>query len=181
MISITEKLLEERVISISGEIDDIMADAVIKQMLYLEAQAPDKDIYLYINSPGGSISAGLAIYDTMQYITCDVVTICMGMAASMASFLLAGGTQGKRFALPNVDIMIHQPLGGISGQASDIVIVSEHITNLRQRINRILAKACGQTLKKIAADSERDHWLTSEEALKYGIIDKVIVNRKENT
>jgi ATP-dependent Clp protease protease subunit len=174
---IYSRLLKERIIFISGEIENNMADLVVAQLLYLEAEDPTKDIQIYINSPGGSVSAGFAIYDTMQYIKCDVSTMCIGLAASMGAFLLAAGTKGKRFSLPNSDIMIHQPLGGAQGQASDIQIHAEKILEVRQRINKILAERTGQDLEKVEKDTDRDYYLNPEEAVEYGLIDKVVTNR----
>ncbi|MBL7575933.1 ATP-dependent Clp protease, protease subunit [Peptoniphilus asaccharolyticus DSM 20463] len=174
---IYSRLLKERIIFLTGEINDQVADLVVAQLLFLEAEDNTKDIQIYINSPGGSVSAGFAIYDTMQYIKCDVSTICMGMAASMGAFLLIAGTKGKRFALPNADIMIHQPLGGAQGQATDIKIQAEKILKVRERLNKILSERTGQPLDKIELDTDRDYYLTAEEALEYGIIDKVIEKR----
>ena len=170
---IFSRLLKERIIFISGEINDTLANSVIASLLYLDSISHD-DISIYINSPGGSVSSGLAIYDTMQFISSDVSTICVGMAASMGAFLLSSGTIGKRFALPNSDIMIHQPLGGAEGQASDIKITSDHIVSLRKRLNKILAKNTKQTLRKIEKDTERDYYLDAREALEYGLVDKII-------
>src|SRR5690606_30027614 len=174
---IYSRLLKERIIFLGDEVNNVTANLVVAQLLFLEAEDPDKDIQLYINSPGGSVSAGFAIYDTMQYIKPDVSTICMGMAASMGAFLLAAGTKGKRFALPNADIMIHQPLGGAKGQAEDIRIQAEKIIEIRERINRILAERTGQPLEKVAKDTDRDYYMTAEEAKKYGIIDEVITRK----
>lgn len=174
---IFSRLLNDRIIMLSDEVNDATASLVVAQLLYLEGQDPDKDVHLYINSPGGSISAGMAIYDTMQFIKCDVSTICIGMAASMGSFLLAAGTKGKRLALPNSEIMIHQPLGGAQGQASDIKIQAEHILFIRNRMNSLLAQMTGQSLKVIEKDTDRDNWMTAEDAVKYGLIDKVIEKR----
>ena len=174
---IYSRLLKDRIIFASGEVNDTMADLIVAQLLFLESEDPNKDIQLYINSPGGSVSAGFAIYDTMNYIKPDVSTICIGMAASMGAFLLASGAKGKRFALPNSDIMIHQPSGGAQGQASDIQINAEKILKIRQKLNEILAERTGQDLEKIERDTDRDYWLTSEEAKKYGLIDKVIEKR----
>jgi len=171
---IYSRLLKDRVIFLGSQIDDNVANLVIAQMLFLEAEDPDKDIRLYINSPGGSVSAGLAIYDTMQYLCCDVSTICIGMAASMGAFLLTAGAPGKRFALPNSEIMIHQPLGGAQGQASDIEIHARHILKTRDKINNILAERTGQSLKKIQKDTDRDFFMSAEEAQNYGIVDQVI-------
>ena len=170
---IFSRLLKERIIFISGEINDALANSVIASLLYLDSISHD-DISIYINSPGGSVSSGLAIYDTMQFISSDVSTICVGMAASMGAFLLSSGTIGKRFALPNSDIMIHQPLGGAEGQASDIKITSDHILLLRKKLNKILAKNTKQTLRKIEKDTERDYYLDAKEALEYGLVDQII-------
>ena len=177
---IYSRLLKDRIIFLSGEVEDNMANTIVAQMLFLEAEDPDKDIYLYINSPGGVVTAGMAIYDTIQYIKCDVSTICMGMAASMGSFLLSSGTKGKRFALPNSEILIHQPLiagGGISGQCTDIKIHSDHMVKTREKLNRILAQNTGKPIEQINIDTERDNYMTAQEALEYGLIDKVITNR----
>lgn len=171
---IYSRLLKERIIMLTDEVNDTTASLVVSQLLFLESEDPKKDIYLYINSPGGSISAGLAIYDTMQYIKCDVSTICIGMAASMGAFLLAGGTKGKRFALPNAEVMIHQPLGGSKGQATEIEIAAKHILRTKERLTRIIAENCGRTYEECLADMERDNWKTAEEALEYGLIDKII-------
>ncbi|HHT66506.1 MAG: ATP-dependent Clp endopeptidase proteolytic subunit ClpP [Caldicoprobacterales bacterium] len=175
---IYSRLLKERIIFLGEEINDVTASLVVAQMLFLESEDPDKDIKLYINSPGGMISAGFAIYDTMQYIKCDVSTICIGMAASMGAFLLAAGTKGKRFALPNSEIMIHQPLGGTRGQASDIAIHAEHILKMKQNLNRILSERTGQPLEKIEKDTDRDNFMSAEAAKEYGLIDEVIAPRK---
>ena len=172
------RLLKDRIIFLGSEITDDEANLVIAQMLFLEADDPDKDIYLYINSPGGSVSAGLAIYDTMQYIKCEVNTICMGMAASMGAFLLAAGAKGKRKALPNSEIMIHQPSGGASGQASDVKIHAEHIIRTRQKLNEILAERTGKSVEQVAVDTERDNYLSAEAALEYGLIDEIIPARR---
>jgi len=174
---IYSRLLEDRIIFLSGEIDDAVANTVVAQLIYLEAKDPSKDISLYINSPGGSVSAGLAIYDTMNYIKCDVSTICIGMAASMGAFLLSSGAKGKRFALPNSEIMIHQPLGGAQGQASDIKIAAEHILRTKKKLNRILAENSGKPIEQIERDTDRDNYLSAEEALNYGLIDKVFFKR----
>ena len=176
---IYSRLLNDRIIFLADEVNDVTASLVVAQMLYLEAQDPDKDIYFYINSPGGSISAGMAIYDTMNYVKCDVSTICIGMAASMGAFLLSSGAKGKRFALPNSEIMIHQPLGGAKGQASDIKIHADHILKTRDKLNRMLASHTGQPLEVIEKDTERDNFMTADEAMAYGLIDKVIT-KKEN-
>ena len=174
---IYSRLLEDRIIFLSGEIDDAVANTVVAQLIYLEAKDPQKDISLYINSPGGSVSAGLAIYDTMNYIKCDVSTICIGMAASMGAFLLSSGQKGKRYALPNSEIMIHQPLGGAQGQASDIKIAAEHILKTKRKLNEILALNSGKPLAQIEKDTDRDNYLSANEALEYGLIDKVFVKR----
>lgn len=174
---IFSRLLNDRIIVLSDEVNDATASVVIAQLLYLEGQDAEKDISLYINSPGGSVSAGLAIYDTMQYIKCDVSTICMGMAASMGAFLLSSGAKGKRFALPNAEIMIHQPLGQARGQASDIIIHADHIKFTRERLNKILAENTNQPLEIIERDTERDNFMTAEAAAKYGLVDKVITKR----
>ena len=174
---IFSRLLNDRIIVLSDEVNDATASLVVAQLLYLEGQDSEKDISLYINSPGGSVSAGLAIYDTMQYIKCDVSTICMGMAASMGAFLLSSGAKGKRFALPNSEIMIHQPLGGAQGQASDIKIAAEHILRTRDKLNKILAENTSKPIEQIAVDTERDNWLSAQEAMDYGIVDKVFYKR----
>ncbi len=174
---IYSRLLKDRIVFLSEEVNDITASLVVAQMLFLEAEDPDKDISFYINSPGGSVTAGMAIYDTMQYIKCDVSTICIGMAASMGAFLLTAGAKGKRYALPNAEIMIHQPLGGTQGQATDIQIHAEHILKIKEKLNKILSERTGQTLEQIKADTERDNFMDSYEAKEYGLIDKVIVNR----
>ena len=174
---IYSRLLKDRIIFLDHEVTDLSASLVVAQMLFLEAEDPDKDIQLYINSPGGSVTAGMAIYDTMQFIKCDVSTNCIGMAASMGAFLLAGGAKGKRFALPNAEIMIHQPLGGAKGQATEIEIAAKHILQTKEKLNRILAENCGQPYDIVAADTERDNWKTAEEAKAYGLIDEVITKR----
>ena len=174
---IFSRLLNDRIIMLNEEVNSTTASLVVAQLLYLEGQDPNKDISLYINSPGGSVTDGLAIYDTMQYIKCDVSTICMGMAASMGAFLLAAGTKGKRYALPNSDIMIHQPSGGARGQATDIEIHTKHILHTKQKLNEILAKNTGQPIEVIANDTERDNFMTAQQALEYGLIDKVIDKR----
>ena len=174
---IYSRLLNDRIIFLSDEVNDTTASRVVAQLLFLESQDPDKDIMLYINSPGGSVSAGFAIFDTMNYIKCDVCTICVGMAASMGAFLLAAGTPGKRWALPNSEIMIHQPLGGMQGQASDIKIHADHILRTRQKLNEILARETGKTVEQIALDTERDNFMSAAEAAEYGLIDKVIEKR----
>lgn len=174
---IFSRLLNDRIILLSDQVNDTTASLVVAQLLFLEGQDPDKDIHLYINSPGGSISAGMAIYDTMQFIKCDVSTICVGLAASMGSFLLAAGAPGKRLALPNSEIMIHQPLGGAQGQASDIKIQADHILFIRNRMNNLLSQMTGQPLEVIERDTDRDNWMTAEDAVKYGIIDKIVEKR----
>ena len=174
---IYSRLLNERIVFLADEVNDVTASLVVAQLLYLESEDPDADISLYINSPGGSVTAGLAIYDTMNFIKCDVSTICVGMAASMGAFLLSSGAKGKRLALPNSEIMIHQPSGGSQGQATDIKIQAEHILKIKDRLNRILADNTGRSIDIIAADTERDNFMTAEEALEYGLIDKVIANR----
>lgn len=174
---IFSRLLNDRIIILSEEVNDTTASLVVAQMLFLEAQDPDKDIALYINSPGGSVTAGMAIYDTMNYVKCDVSTICIGMAASMGAFLLSSGAKGKRFALPNSEIMIHQPLGGFKGQASDIKIHADLILRTKDKLNRILAENTGNDYEKVCADTDRDYFMTAEEALSYGIIDKIMTKR----
>ena len=174
---IFSRLLNDRIIVLSDEVNDATASLVVAQLLYLEGQDPEKDISLYINSPGGSVSAGFAIYDTMQYIKCDVSTICMGMAASMGAFLLSSGAKGKRIALPNSEIMIHQPLGGAQGQATEIEIAAQHILRTKKKLNAILAENTGKTIEQIAADTDRDNWLTAQEAQEYGLVDKVLYKR----
>ena len=171
------RLLKERIIFLGEEVNDVTAGLVVSQLLFLESEDPDKDINLYINSPGGSVTAGMAIYDTMQYVKCDVSTMCMGMAASMGAFLLSGGTKGKRLALPNAEIMIHQPSGGAQGQATEIEIAAEHILRTKKKLNTILSENTGQPYETIVKDTERDNWLTAQEALEYGLIDKVMENR----
>ena len=175
---IYSRLLKDRIIFLGGEVTDDEANLIVAQMLFLEADDPDKDISLYINSPGGSITAGMAIYNTMQYIRCDVSTICIGMAASMGAFLLAAGAKGKRRALPNGEILIHQPLGGARGQATEVAIHAEQLIKTREKMNKILAERTGQTVEQIALDTERDHYMTAEEALKYGLIDEIIPPRR---
>ena len=173
---IYSRLLKERIIFLGEDVNDVSASVVVAQLLFLEADDPDKDIQLYINSPGGSVTAGLAIYDTMQYIKCDVSTVCIGMAASMGAFLLAGGKKGKRFALPNAEIMIHQPSGGAQGQATEVQISAEHILRTKQKLNEILAANTGQDIDTVKADTERDNFMSAEEAKAYGLIDEVIAN-----
>ena len=174
---IFSRLLNDRIVMLTDEVNDVTSSLVVAQLLYLEGQDPAKDISLYINSPGGSVTAGLAIYDTMQYIKCDVSTICMGLAASMGAFLLTAGAKGKRYALPNSDIMIHQPSGGTQGQATDIKIQADHMLHIKKRLNEILSERTGQPLEVIMRDTERDNFMTAEEAVQYGLIDKVITNR----
>ena len=176
---IYSRLLKDRIIFLGEEVNDTSASIVVAQLLFLEAEDPEKDIHLYINSPGGSVTAGMAIYDTMQYIKCDVSTVCIGMAASMGAFLLAGGAKGKRFALPNAEIMIHQPLGGAQGQATEIEIAAKHILQTKEKLNRILAENCNQPYDVIAADTDRDNWKTAEEAKAYGLIDQVIAYKTD--
>lgn len=176
---IYSRLLKERIIFLGEEVNDVTASLVVAQLLFLESEDPEKDIHLYINSPGGVITAGMAIYDTMQFIKCDVSTVCIGMAASMGAFLLAGGAKGKRMALPNAEIMIHQPAGGAQGQATEIEITAKHILATKEKMNRILAENTGQDFEVIAADTERDNWKTAEEALQYGLIDRIITNHAE--
>ena len=176
---IYSRLLKERIIFLGEEVNETTASLTVAQLLFLEAEDPEKDIQLYINSPGGSVTAGMAIYDTMRYIKCDVSTICIGMAASMGAFLLAGGTMVNRLELPNEEIMIHQPLGGAQGQASEIEIAAKHILRTKQKLNSILAENCGQPYDVIAADTERDNWKSAEEAMQYGLIDKVITDRAD--
>ena len=174
---IYSRLLKERIIFLGEEVNDVTASLIVAQMLFLEAEDPEKDICIYINSPGGSVTAGMAIYDTMQYIKPDVSTICVGMAASMGAFLLSSGTKGKRYALPNAEIMIHQPLGGVNGQAEDIKIHAEWILKTREKLNRILAANSGQPLEKVEKDTDRDHFMSADEACTYGLIDKVITSK----
>ena len=174
---IYSRLLEDRIVMLSGEIDDATANTVVAQLIYLEAKDPDKDICLYINSPGGSVTAGLAIYDTMNYVKCDVSTICIGLAASMGAFLLSSGKKGKRYALPNSEIMIHQPLGGAQGQASDIKIQADHILKIKAKLNKILSENTGKDIDQVEKDTDRDNYLSAEEALSYGLIDKIYYTR----
>ena len=174
---IYSRLLKDRIIFLGEEVNETTASLVVAQLLFLESEDPNKDINMYINSPGGSVTAGMAIYDTMQYIKCDVSTMCIGMAASMGAFLLAGGTKGKRMALPNAEIMIHQPLGGAQGQATEIEIAAKHILHTKEKLNRMLAENTGQPYDVIAADTERDNWKTAQEALEYGLIDTIVTHR----
>lgn len=175
---IYSRLLKDRIIMLSGPIDDVVANSIIAQLLFLDAQDPEKDIYLYINSPGGSVSAGLAIYDTMNFINADVQTIVIGMAASMGAFLLSSGEKGKRYALPNSEVMIHQPLGGAQGQATEIEIAAKHILSTKERLNKILAANTGQSIKTIAKDTDRDNYMSAQDAVKYGLVDAVMENAK---
>lgn len=177
---IYSRLLKERIIFLGEEVNEVTASLIVAQLLFLEAEDPEKDIQFYINSPGGSVTAGMAIYDTMQYIKCDVATNCIGMAASMGAFLLAGGTKGKRLALPNAEVMIHQPLGGAQGQATEIEIAAKHILQTKKKLNKILAENTGKDYEVIAADTERDNWMTAEEAKEYGLIDRVLYKRSDN-
>ena len=179
--AIYSRLLKERIIFLGEEVTDVSASVIVAQLLFLEAEDPEKDIHLYINSPGGSVTAGMAIYDTMQFVKCDVSTNCLGMAASMGAFLLAGGAKGKRFALPNAEIMIHQPSGGAQGQATEIEITAKHILQTKARLNRILSENTGQPFDVVAADTERDNWKTAEEAKAYGLIDEVYAPRVKAT
>ena len=176
---IFSRLLKERIIFLGEEVNETTASLVVAQLLFLEAEDPDKDIHLYINSPGGSVTAGMAIYDTMNFIKCDVATVCIGMAASMGAFLLAGGAKGKRYALPNAEIMIHQPLGGAQGQATEIEIAAKHILRTKEKLNRILAENTGKDIEVIAADTERDNWKTAEEAKEYGLIDAIFTSHSD--
>ena len=176
---IFSRLLKERIVFLGDQGTDQTAELVVAQMLFLEGEDPEKDIQFYINSPGGSISAGMAIYDTMNFVKCDVSTICVGMAASMGAFLLAGGTKGKRFSLPNSEVLIHQPLGGTEGQASDIAIQAAHMARIKERMNRILAQNTGKDYEQIVKDTDRDNWMTAQEALEYGLIDHIYTTRKE--
>ena len=177
---IYSRLLKDRIIFLGEEVNETTASLVVAQLLFLESEDPGKDIQLYINSPGGMVTAGLAIYDTMQYIKCDVSTICIGLAASMGAFLLAGGTKGKRFALPNAEIMIHQPSGGSQGQATEIEIAAKHILKTKDKLNRILAENTGKDLEVVAADTERDNWMSAQEALEYGLVDKIVTSRQND-
>ena len=174
---IFSRLLKERIVFLGEEVNQTTSSLIVAQMMFLEAEDPDKDIHFYINSPGGSVTDGYAIYDTMHYVTCDVATYCMGMAASMGAFLLAGGEKGKRFALPNAEVMIHQPLGGTKGQATEIEIAAKQIHRTRENLNRILSENTGRPIEEIARDTERDNWMTAQEALDYGLIDKIITSR----
>ena len=176
---IFSRLLKERIVFLGEEVNETTASLVVAQLLFLEAEDPDKDIHLYINSPGGSVTAGMAIYDTMNFIKCDVSTVCIGMAASMGAFLLAGGAKGKRYALPNAEIMIHQPLGGAQGQATEIEIAAKHILRTKEKLNRILAENTGKDIQVIAADTERDNWKTAEEAKEYGLIDAIFTSHSD--
>ena len=174
---IFSRLLKERIVFLGEEVNETTASLVVAQLLFLEAEDPDKDIHLYINSPGGSVTAGMAIYDTMNFIKCDVSTVCIGMAASMGAFLLAGGAKGKRYALPNAEIMIHQPLGGAQGQATEIEIAAKHILKTKQKLNQMIADNCGKSVEEVANDTDRDNWMSAEEAVAYGLIDKIVEKR----
>lgn len=174
------RMLEDRIVFLTGEVNYAVSNSIVAQLLYLETKDPTKDIYFYINSPGGSVTDGLAIYDTMNYVQCDINTICVGMAASMGAMLLCAGTKGKRFALPNSEVMIHQPLGGVSGQATDVAIVAEHILKTKAKLNKLLSEHTGQSIDKVTADTERDFYMNAEEAINYGIIDKVFESRKKS-
>ena len=174
---IYSRLLKDRIVFLGEEVNEVTASLIVAQLLFLESEDPSKDIHLYINSPGGSVTAGMAIYDTMQYIKCDVSTICIGMAASMGAFLLAGGQKGKRFALPNAEVMIHQPLGGAKGQATEIEIAAKNILKTKEKLNRMLAENTGKSYEQVCADTERDHWLDAKEALDYGLIDEIITKK----
>jgi ATP-dependent Clp protease protease subunit len=176
---IFSRLLKDRIVFVTGEINDVMANLVVAQLLFLESEDPDGDVFMYINSPGGSVSAGMAIYDTMQYIKCDVSTICVGLAASMGAFLLSSGAKGKRKALPNSEIMIHQPLGGAKGQATDIVIQAEQIVKIKNKLTKLLSEQTGQPLEKISTEMERDYYMSADEAKEYGLVDEVIVKKTE--
>ena len=176
---IFSRLLKDRIVFVTGEINDVMANLVVAQLLFLESEDPDGDVFMYINSPGGSVSAGMAIYDTMQYIKCDVSTICVGLAASMGAFLLSSGAKGKRKALPNSEIMIHQPLGGAKGQATDIVIQAEQIVKIKNKLTKLLSEQTGQPLDKISTEMERDYYMSADEAKEYGLVDEVIVKKTE--
>ena len=177
---IYSRLLKDRIIFLGEEVNDVSASIVVAQLLFLEAEDPEKDIHLYINSPGGSVSAGLAIYDTMNYIKCDVSTVCIGMAASMGAFLLSGGAKGKRYALPNAEIMIHQPLGGTQGQATDIEIAAKHILRTKEKLNRMLSENTGKDYESVCADTERDNWMSAKDAQEYGLIDMVIASHDQS-
>lgn len=174
---IYSRLLKERIIFLGEEVNETTSSLIVAQMMFLEAEDPDKDIHFYINSPGGSVTDGFAIYDTMHYVKCDVATYCLGMAASMGAFLLAGGEKGKRFILPNAEVMIHQPLGGAKGQATEIEIAAKHILRTKQKLNQLLAENCEQDIEKVSLDTERDNWMSAQEALDYGLVDKIITNR----
>ncbi len=178
---IYSRLLKERIIFLGSGVNDDVSNVIVAQLLFLEADNPEKDITFYVNSPGGSVTAGMAIYDTMQYVKCDIATLCMGQAASMGAFLLAAGTKGKRYSLPNARIMIHQPMGGFQGQATDIDIQAKEILRMKKDLNQLLAKHTGRSLKKVSADTERDYFMSADEATKYGLIDKVLANREELT
>lgn len=175
---IYSRLLKERVIFLTGQVEDHMANLIVAQLLFLESENPEKDIYIYINSPGGSVTAGLAIYDTMRYIKCDIATVCVGQAASMGAFLLSGGTKGKRYALPNARVMIHQPLGGFQGQATDFEIHAREILTIKEKLNRLMAEHCGKTLEEVVRDTERDNFLSAQQAVDYGLVDQILTKRE---
>ncbi|MDZ7869995.1 MAG: ATP-dependent Clp endopeptidase proteolytic subunit ClpP [Rheinheimera sp.] len=175
---IYSRLLKERVIFLTGQVEDHMANLIVAQLLFLESENPEKDIYIYINSPGGSVTAGLAIYDTMRYIKCDIATVCVGQAASMGAFLLSGGTKGKRYVLPNARVMIHQPLGGFQGQATDFEIHAREILTIKEKLNRLMAEHCGKTLEEVVRDTERDNFLSAQQAVDYGLVDQILTKRE---
>lgn len=175
---IYSRLLKERVIFLTGQVEDHMANLIVAQLLFLESENPEKDIYIYINSPGGSVTAGLAIYDTMRYIKCDIATVCVGQAASMGAFLLSGGTNGKRYVLPNARVMIHQPLGGFQGQATDFEIHAREILTIKEKLNRLMAEHCGKTLEEVVRDTERDNFLSAQQAVDYGLVDQILTKRE---
>lgn len=175
---IYSRLLKERVIFLTGQVEDHMANLIVAQLLFLESENPEKDIYIYINSPGGSVTAGLAIYDTMRYIKCDIATVCVGQAASMGAFLLSGGTKGKRYALPNARVIIHQPLGGFQGQATDFEIHAREILTIKEKLNRLMAEHCGKTLEEVVRDTERDNFLSAQQAVDYGLVDQILTKRE---
>ncbi len=175
---IYSRLLKERVIFLTGQVEDHMANLIVAQLLFLESENPEKDIYIYINSPGGSVTAGLAIYDTMRYIKCDIATVCVGQAASMGAFLLSGGTKGKRYVLPNARVMIHQPLGGFQGQATDFEIHAREILTIKEKLNRLMAEHCGKTLEEVVRDTERDNFLSAQQAVDYGLVDQILSKRE---
>ena len=175
---IYSRLLKERVIFLTGQVEDHMANLIVAQLLFLESENPEKDIYIYINSPGGSVTAGLAIYDTMRYIKCDIATVCVGQAASLGAFLLSGGTKGKRYVLPNARVMIHQPLGGFQGQATDFEIHAREILTIKEKLNRLMAEHCGKTLEEVVRDTERDNFLSAQQAVDYGLVDQILTKRE---